>query len=113
MSKLSFEELVVQAAQNAVVALLSKGEWLKLEYADRVPVSQADLRGIFNAVDMDRVKALVLGKVEERIADTIIGNMAKELGTDVKQIMCNTELREDLRGTLRAKIREAKAALKE
>jgi hypothetical protein len=113
MSKLTFEELVVQAAQNAVVALLSKGDWLKLEYADKVPISQADLRGIYAKVDMERVKALVLDKVEERIADTIIGNMAKELGTDVKQIMCNTELREDLRGMLRAKIRESKTALKE
>jgi hypothetical protein len=102
---------MVEAAQESIIKLLESGDWLKVSWDDKLKISATELRAIFNKVDMNRVHERVLAKVEERIANAIIENMATEIGTDVKKIFCNTELREDLRSIIREKIRASNAAL--
>lgn len=62
-------------------------------------------------VDMAKVMGIVASEVERRIADGIMNSMATEIANDTKSIMSNKELREDIRATIRAKIREAESAL--
>jgi len=107
----TFEDRMVEAAQESIIKLLESGDWLKVSWDDKLKISATELRAIFNKVDMNRVHERVLAKVEERIANAIIENMATEIGTDVKKIFCNTELREDLRSIIREKIRASNAAL--
>ena len=108
---MTFDEVFTQAAQHAVIDFIRKGEWMKMDYNARVNIDSAWLREMHSRVSMDRVMALVADHVEQRIADGIMNGMAMEIATDVKSIMCNKELREDIRATIREKIREAKSAV--
>lgn len=107
----TFEEVTLQAFQNAIVSFLQKGDWMKVDYAARINIDAAWLRAMHARVSMDTVMELVKTQVEQRIADGIINAMVTEIATDVKSIMCNRELREDIRGVLRAKIRAAEGAI--
>jgi len=108
---MTFDELLTQAVQHTVIDFIRKGDWMKMDYAARINIDSAWLREMHSRVNMNNVLELVKSQVEQRIADGIINAMATEIATDVKSIMCNKELREDLRSVLRAKIREAEAAV--
>lgn len=107
----SFEQQMVQAVQSTVIKALRDGNWLAIEYKDRIRIDPAVLRAVYESVDMERVRNLVKEKVEERIADTMFNALVTEVATDVKQILSNRELREDIRSLLREKIRSAESAL--
>lgn len=104
---LTFEQKMLQAIEHTVIDKLRKGEWLNVDYHNRINMDAATLRKAYEQVDMIRVFSLVRSQIEQQIADKIIASMATELATDVKQIMCNKELREDLRATLRQRMRES------
>lgn len=106
-----FGERVRAAVEESVVRLLARGEWIQPDYSTRIKLDLSTIRSVYDAVDMERVKARVIETVEVHIADKIFNAMATEIGTDVKQILSNTELREDMRSIIRAKIRESTDAL--
>lgn len=108
----NFEEQMQQAAQESIIKALKTGEWLKVGFGDRMTVTPGQLREIYQAVDMNRVGEILKNKIEQRVADSIFNNLAIEVATDVKKIMSNTELREDCRAVIRAKIRQAAEGLK-
>lgn len=105
-SKPTFDEMIMQRVQNALLAEIEKGSWIKVPYG-MIEITPQMLREIFNKVDMAKVSALVLSSVEEMIATKIVHAMATELSNDVKKILSNNELREDLRASIREKIRQA------
>lgn len=107
----TFDTEVTDAARSAIVKLLGSGEWLRVEWSQRVNIKQAQLRAIYDAVDMDHVQELIKDKIEHRIADAIFNSLATEVATDVKKIMSNTELREDCRAVIRKKIRDTADAV--
>ena len=109
---MTFDEMVQQAVQHTVIDFIRKGDWMKIDYNAKVNIDSTWLRQMHSRIDMDAVMKLVSSQVEQRIADGIINSMTTEIANDVKSIMCNRELREDLRAVLRAKIRAADAALK-
>ena len=109
----SIDDMLTRIARNALVAIIKKGEWLTISYQERVPVDMSLLRRCYAAVDMNRVRDLVTADLERRIADHILNALATEIGNDVKTILSNRELREDIRGVVRQKIRESIEATKE
>lgn len=109
----SFDSIMLNSLQQSIIDMIRKGEWIKVEYGTRIPIDTRVLREVYNRVDMERVMQLVKESVEQKMADSIINSMAQEVANDVKSIMSNRELREDLRATLRQKIRSAETALKE
>lgn len=111
MPDVSFEERVHQLAELAVMKLLSSGDWIKVDYNARVSVGQSDLNRIYGLIDKERVFSLIAKRIEERLAEGIINGMITEIATDVKKIMCNADLREDLRSIMREKIKSAAAEL--
>lgn len=102
---MNFEEDIKNAMFGSLVKFFNGDSWFSIKYEDRVKLEQSVLRQAYQNVDMSKVLEIVKDKIEEKIADNIINSMATEIGTDVKQIMCNKELREDLRGILREKMR--------
>lgn len=108
---MTFDETLTQAMQNTVIDFIRKGEWMKLDYNARVNIDSTWLCDMHSRIDMGNVMTLVAGHVEQRIADGIMNSMATEVANDVKSIMRNKELREDIRAIIRAKVREAEAAL--
>src|SRR5574343_1627533 len=102
---MTFDELLSQAVQHTVIDFIRKGEWFKLDYNARVNIDAAWLRQAHSLVDMNNAMKIVATQVEQKIADGILNSMATEVANDVKSIMCNKELREDIRATIREKIR--------
>lgn len=102
-----------QTVERAVLDEIRKGSWLTIDYKSRVQIDLPTLRSIYEGVDMERVKAVVRERLESMIADKILNAMATEIATDVKQILSQRELREDVRAIIRDKIREADAMLRE
>lgn len=105
-----FEISVLQAIRKSLVDAITKGSWIQIPYNERPTVPAAKLREIYGEIDWVRVQALCLDKVEEMVAGQIVNSLATELQTDVKKIMCNNELREDIRATLREKVRKGIAS---
>ncbi len=107
-----FAEQVQQAAEESIVKALKSGEWLRINYGNKVAVTSEQLREVYQGVDMVKVAGILKAKIEKRVADSIFNNLATEVATDVKKIMSNTELREDCRAVIRDKIRQAAEGLK-
>ena len=106
-----FAEQVQQAAEESIIAALKSGEWLRMNYSNKLAVSTEQLREVYQGIDMSRVAEILKAKLEQRLADTLFNNLATEIATDVKKIMSNTELREDCRAVIRDKIRRAAEGL--
>jgi len=103
---MDFTERITKAIESSVLKEISSGNWLSFDYKDRVQIPAALVRNLYARVDMEAVLSRAVDKVEEHIADKIVVSLTTELGHDVKQIMSNKELREDLRGVIRAKLRD-------
>lgn len=108
---MNFDEKLIQSVQNTVIDFIKKGQWITLDYNDRVKFDASTIREIYSKVDMDTVINIVKDKVEQKIADNIINSITTEISTDIKSIMSNGELREDIRSVIRSKIREIKTKL--
>lgn len=54
---------------------------------------------------MRRFAKLVMEELERKAADSILNAMAQELATDVKQVLSNKELREEVRSFVRKGIK--------
>ena len=108
--QMSFDELMAEAVRHTIIDFIRKGDWLKMDYNAKLQLDAAWLRQMHSRVSMDRVMEIVKDRVEQRIADGIMNGMAQEVANDCKHIMCNKELREDIRAVIRAKIREVESA---
>lgn len=104
---MTFDEQLMQSVQHAVLDQVRKGEWVKLpRWESALPIDVSTLRSLLTRVDMARVQELVVPKIEQMVADAMIQSVATEIATDVKKIMSNQEIREDLRATIREKLRQ-------
>ena len=107
----SFGDQLTQAIQNSLIDFIKKNDWFKLDYNQRLSLDSAMLRKVHESVDMDSVMGRVKDAIESRLADSIMNSMATEIANDTKSIMCNKELREDIRSVIRAKIRQCASAI--
>lgn len=108
---MSFDEILLQSVQHTLIDFIRKGDWLTVDYGNRVKLDASLLRQMQGRVDMTVVMDLVKQQVEQRIADSIMNSMQQEIANDVKSIMSNRELREDIRSVIREKIRACEKSL--
>jgi hypothetical protein len=111
--KPSFEQMMQNAMQHTLIDFLRKGDWLTIDYGNRIKLEAAFLRDVMQQIDMQAVIARVKEQLEQKIADQIMNSMQQEVANDVKSIMSNRELREDIRSVIRQKIRDCSASLQE
>ena len=102
----TFIERLAQAAEDSFIAAIAKGDWLKIDYTQRIPVGTDFIKPLWRDLNWDHIKEKVMDRVEDKVAETIMNSMATEITTDTKKIMSNTELREELRGYLRQRMKE-------
>jgi hypothetical protein len=100
-----FTKDLVAAVQQSVLKMVREGNLVLPDYAARAKVPAAKVQELYDSVDWNRVRALVIAEVEQAVADKILNAMATEMATDIKQILSNKELREEVRGFIRAGIR--------
>jgi hypothetical protein len=106
-----FESRLVSAFEDSVVKMVRDGGFVQPNYEARMKIDPAFIRACYDKIDKARVIALVVERGEEHMANAIFNGMATELTSDVKRILSNVELREDIRAIIRTRIREAASAL--
>lgn len=102
----NFEEKLSDFIQKKIITDLSKQELVKIEYCDRYEVPSSFLNEVYKSLDLEKIKARLVENLENEMADKIANKLITEYSNDIKQIMSNRELREDLRHYAREKIRE-------
>jgi hypothetical protein len=96
-----FENAISRAAQNAVLKMVSDGNWLAHGYGERFKIPEGMLSEIWSLVDIDALKRKMADRIESELAGRIVNHMAAELATDVKQLLSVTERREAIRSVAR------------
>ena len=101
----NFEQKMVNVIQENVIKDISKQDLVKIEYGDRFTIPPSFLKDIYKSLDMEKIKLKLIENLENEMADKIANKLLTEYSNDIKQIMSNRELREDLRHYAREKIR--------
>ena len=101
----NFESSLIDLIQKKVITDISKLDLVKIEYRDRYEIPSSFLNEVYKSLDLERIKAKLIENLENEMADKIANKMITEYSNDIKQIMSNRELREDLRHYAREKIR--------
>ena len=102
--KMSLEEQIKTAAESAVLKHIREGGWIMLDYENRLKLPRGILDEVFKLIDWEAMKIQLKAKIEGELVDRLMNQMATELSTDVKQILCNQERRECLRAVIRENI---------
>lgn len=101
----NFESSLIDLIQKKVITDISKLDLVKIEYRDRYEIPSSFLNEVCKSLDLEKIKAKLIENLENEMADKIANKMITEYSNDIKQIMSNRELREDLRHYAREKIR--------
>lgn len=102
----NFESKLNDVIQKKIISDLSKQELLKIEYADRYQIPSSFLNEVYKELDFNKIKIQLIENLENEMANTIASKMMEEYKNDIKSIMSNRELREDLRHYAKDKIKE-------
>ena len=87
-------------------------------YASRDSYTQSyDVRGFINTVwkeiDLEAIRKEVKEEIQHIIAQTIVNKMQTEIGTDVKAVMSNANIRDDFKYMLRKMTEEILNSVKQ
>lgn len=92
-----FEQAIKTAAEKSVLRIISEGQWVMPDYANRFKLPADFMADVWKLVDADKLRSELASRLETELADRIINAMAAEIATDVKQILSVKERREALR----------------
>lgn len=110
-----FEQKMLAITQRQILKRLEGFQWIEIPspsysggptYGTGIRLSVDYLKSLFAAVDLEAVKRAVIRKVEDGLADRIFNQMVTEMTTDVKHVLSNKALREDIRGVVRKRLEE-------
>lgn len=101
----SFESKLVGTIQDKIIKDISKQELVKVEYGDRVSIPSSFIQDVYQKLDIEKIKLKLIENLENEMADKIANKLITEYSNDIKQIMSNRELREELRHYVRDKIK--------
>jgi len=96
-----FELAVKDAAEKSVLKIISEGQWVQPDYANRFKMPPEMLTDIWKMIDTEKLKQKMADRLENELVDRIVNHLAAEIATDVKQILSVKEIREALRGIAR------------
>lgn len=102
----NFNEKLVDLVQSKILHDLSKVDLVTVSYGDRIELPGGLLNEVYQSMDISIIKARLKENLENEMADKIANKMITEFAGDIKQIMSNRELREDLRHYARERIKE-------
>jgi hypothetical protein len=100
-----FNEKLVDIIQKKIVTDISKQELVRIDYNDRVNLPASFINEVYKSLDLNKIKERLKENLENEMADKIANKLITEYANDIKQIISNKELRENLRCYARDKIR--------
>lgn len=99
------EKDVFQRIRNSIIKSLEKTELISINYNDRIPLPRNIIQEVYQSLDIEIIKQKLKERLEEELANKIANSLITEFSNDVKQIMSNKELREEMRAYTREKIK--------
>ena len=109
-----FANDLVQIIQNSILNQARKAEFIDTGFGGtKLKLPPEFLLECYRRINMDVLQNRIVERLEREVADKVVNKMVTEFSNDVKQIMSNVELREELRGILRDRIKVTKALLEE
>lgn len=110
----NFYDDLMKTVQNSILNQARKAEFIDTGYGGtKLKLPPEFLLECYRRINMDALQDKIVARLEQEVADKIVNKMITEFSNDIKQIMSNVELREELRGILRDRIKAAKALLGE
>ncbi len=94
---------VTREVEKAIIKTLNKGDWLTIKYENKIDISEP-LKKAYENVNFERMYTNITLKLEEVLAEKLVNKIVTEMGTDIKKLMSNENVREDLRFMLRKNI---------
>jgi hypothetical protein len=101
-----FEQALKTAAEKSVLKIISEGQWVAPDYANRFKLPAEFMADVWTLVDANGLKRALAVRLEAELADRIVNHMAAEIATDIKQLLSVKERREELRAIARKYIDE-------
>ncbi len=101
----NFEQILTDVVQKRVLQDINKQSLIEIPYNERFKVPAEFLNGIYKSLDLEKIRKRLIENLENEMADKIANKLITEYSNDIKQIMSNKELREDLRFYARDKIK--------
>ena len=94
-------ERIKQALEESIIRLIQSGDAIKMDYDNRVDVS-AEVRKAYAQVNYTKVFARITELIEETIAQKIANKIITEMGTNIKDLMSETAIRDDFKILLKS-----------
>lgn len=88
---------LAEAMHSAMLKQLQSGNFVSPDYANRFRIPQDFLDSIWAAVDVDRLRAELVARLERDVADRIVNALAAEISTDLKSLLSNAAIRKRIR----------------
>ena len=93
-------KILMEALERGMLKSIQSGEVFKIPYDDKIDMSK-ELRQAYSNIDFAKVYAKITELLEEELARKVVSKIITEMGTDIKNLMCNNEIREDFKYLLR------------
>ena len=101
----NFEEKLINDIQNKILKGINTQELISINYNDRISLPKSLIGEVYESIDVNVIKKHLKARLDEEMADKIANKLITEYSNDIKQIMSNKELREELRSYARDKIK--------
>lgn len=92
-----FELALKTAAEKSILKIVTEGQWIQPDYANRFKLPTDLLQEIYGLIDREALKAAIVKRLEAELADRIVNRLAAEISTDIKQILSVKDRREAIR----------------
>jgi len=96
---------IEQAVVDGMVRLIQSGSAVTIDYSKRIDCS-AELLEAYKNINHEKVMHEVTELLEHELAKKIVDKVTTEMGTDIKKLMENASVREDLRFMLRKNVQD-------
>lgn len=101
----NFEQLLLETIQRKTLKDVAALTMVDIPYNEKFKVPSSFLQEIYRSLDLDKIKKRLIENLENEMADKIANKLITEYSNDIKQIMSDKNLREELRFYARDKIK--------
>lgn len=109
---MNFEEKLINAFEKKILNEIESGYNISVG-CTRYSLPDEVIQEVYQNVDMNKVKKLLIEHIEEIIAQQIINSMMTEIKNDVKKIVATKQIREDMQYYLRKQMEQVFSTIEE
>jgi hypothetical protein len=97
------EKKILEALEQCVIKSVHKGDLLKIPYESKLDIGEF-YKKVYSRLDKDKLYSLIKEGLEQAIAKKIVDKITTEMGTDIKNMMSNANIRDEFKFALRKNI---------